>query len=110
MHRSFGAYTNTYKAVLWEHLSCIAGHEKLQEVVQTVFAYISMLNAPGGVTQARFEENKALSELRFRFADKNSPYNYVEKLSSAMQTYQDRYLACIACCAFEWLQCTCQNS
>ncbi len=58
--------------------------------MQIVFAYISMLHAPGGVTQERFQENKALSELRFRFADKNSPYNYVEKLSSAMQSYEDR--------------------
>jgi len=49
-----------------------------------------MLHAPGGVTQDRFQENRALSELRFRFADKNSPYNYVEKLSSAMQSYEDR--------------------
>ena len=63
----------------------------MQDVVQAVFAYISMLRSPGGVTQQRFEENKALSELRFRFADKNSPYNLVEKLSSAMQTYEDRY-------------------
>ena len=69
---------------------CAAGHEKLQEVVHAVFAYISMLKSPGGVTQDRFEENKALSDLRFRFADKNSPYNYVEKLSSAMQSYEDR--------------------
>ncbi|KAL0046282.1 hypothetical protein WJX82_008028 [Trebouxia sp. C0006] len=68
------------------------GHDRLQEVVQIVFAYISMLHAPGGVTQDRFQENKALSELRFRFADKNSPYNYVEKLSSAMQSYEDRDL------------------
>ncbi|KAL0019017.1 hypothetical protein WJX77_001203 [Trebouxia sp. C0004] len=68
------------------------GHDRLQEVVQAVFAYISMLHAPGGVSQARFQENKALSELRFRFADKNSPYNYVEKLSSAMQSYEDRDL------------------
>ncbi len=58
--------------------------------MQAVFAYISMLHAPGGVTQERFQENKALSELRFRFADKNSPYNYVEKLSSAMQSYENR--------------------
>ena len=58
--------------------------------MQIVFAYISMLHAPGGVTQDRFQENKALSELRFRFSDKNSPYNYVEKLSSAMQSYEDR--------------------
>lgn len=69
---------------------CAAGHEKLQEVVHAVFAYISMLKSPGGVTQDRFEENRALSDLRFRFADKNSPYNYVEKLSSAMQSYEDR--------------------
>ena len=67
-----------------------AGHERMQDVVHAVFAYISMLRAPGGVTQQRFDESKALSELRFRFADKNSPYNLVEKLSSAMQTYEDR--------------------
>lgn len=62
----------------------------MQDVVHAVFAYISMLRAPGGVTQQRFEENKALSELRFRFADKSSPYHLVEKLASAMQTYADR--------------------
>ena len=59
-------------------------------MLHAVFAYISMLRAPGGVTQNRFEENKALSELRFRFADKSSPYNYAERISSAMQTYEDR--------------------
>ncbi|KAL3136082.1 hypothetical protein ABBQ32_007106 [Trebouxia sp. C0010 RCD-2024] len=69
-----------------------AGHEQVQEVLHAVFAYISMLRAPGGITEDRFEENRALSELRFRLADKSSPYNYVERISSAMQTYEDRHL------------------
>ena len=66
------------------------GHEEVQKVLHAVFAYINMLRAPDGVTQDRFEENKALSELRFRFADKSSPYNYAERISSAMQIYEDR--------------------
>ena len=68
-----------------------AGHERVQDVTGLVFAYINVLAAPGGVTQKRFEENKALAELRFKFADKSSPYTYAERLSSAMQTYEDRY-------------------
>ena len=71
-------------------MTCGTGHDKLQEVLQTVFAYISMLTACGGVALERFEESKALSELRFRFADKTSPYSLVEKLASAMHSYQDR--------------------
>lgn len=67
-----------------------AGHKEVQQVLQAVFAYINMLRGPDGVTQDRFEENKALSELRFRFADKSSPYTYAERISSAMQTYEDR--------------------
>lgn len=63
----------------------------MQDVTSLVFAYINMLAAPGGVTEKRFEENKALAELRFKFADKSSPYTYAERLSSAMQTYDDRY-------------------
>ena len=63
----------------------------MEEVLHAVFAYINMLRAPGGVTQERFEENKVLSELRFRFADKSSPYNYAERIASAMQTYDDRW-------------------
>ena len=66
------------------------GHEQVEEVLHAVFAYISMLRAPGGITEDRFEENRALSELRFRFADKSSPYSYVDRISSAMQTYDDR--------------------
>lgn len=68
-----------------------AGHEQIQDVTNLVFAYINMLAAPGGISEKRFEENKALAELRFKFADKNSPYTYAERLSSAMQTYEDRY-------------------
>lgn len=67
-----------------------AGHKEVQKVLHAVFAYINMLREPDGVTQGRFEENKALSELRFRFADKSSPYNYAERISSAMQTYEER--------------------
>ena len=63
----------------------------MQDVTHAVFAYINMLAAPGGVTEKRFEENKALAELRFRFADKSNPYTYAERLSSAMQLYEDRY-------------------
>ena len=62
----------------------------MQEVASEVFAYINMLAAPGGVSEKRFEENKALAELRFRFADKSTPYTYAERLSSAMQLYEDR--------------------
>lgn len=68
-----------------------AGHERIRDVTFLVFAYINMLAAPGGISEKRFEENKALAELRFKFADKNSPYTYAERLSSAMQTYEDRY-------------------
>ena len=32
-----------------------------------------------------------LQEQGLELDDKNSPYNLVEKLSSAMQTYEDRY-------------------
>ena len=80
------------------NLSCTAdltpsmhvGHEQVEQVLHAVFAYLSMLRAPGGITEDRFQENRALSELRFRLADKSSPYSYVERISSAMQTYEDR--------------------
>lgn len=66
----------------------------MQDVISLVFAYINMLAAPGGVSEKRFEENKALAELRFKFADKSSPYTYAERLSSAMQTFEARCGTC----------------
>lgn len=94
-----------------------AGHEQMQDVVSLVFAYINMLAAPGGVSDKRFDENKALAELRFKFADKVSPYTYAERLSSAMQTYQARYhLFFLVCdtnmrpqCKVTWQAFTCTD-
>ena len=67
-----------------------AGQERVSEVLALVFAYLHILNGPEGVSHRIYEEGQALAALRFRFADKISPYNLALGLAGALQLYDDK--------------------
>ncbi len=67
-----------------------AGQEQVPEVLALVFAYLRILNGPEGVSRRIYEEGQALAALRFRFADKISPYNLAQGLAGALQLYDDK--------------------
>ena len=69
---------------------CGAGQERVPEVLALVFAYLRTLNGPEGVSHRIYEEGQALAALRFRFADKISPYNLAQGLAGALQLYDDK--------------------
>ncbi|KAK9803974.1 hypothetical protein WJX72_009535 [[Myrmecia] bisecta] len=71
------------------------GHQHVKEIGATVFAYLDILNQPDGVAKHHYDENRALAQLRFNFADKSNPYDYASHLAASMHTYppQDLLLA-----------------
>ena len=62
----------------------------MDDVIFAVFGYIGILNGPGGVTAAVFEEHRALARLRFDFRDKMQPYSFTQSVAHCMHTYDAR--------------------
>ena len=66
------------------------GQQHVPEVGSLVFKYIRLI---GASTEAQWaavhEEVRNLSQIRFNFRDKPTPYNYVTSLSGLMQQYDD---------------------
>ncbi|CAK0787227.1 hypothetical protein CVIRNUC_010443 [Coccomyxa viridis] len=60
------------------------GFDHVQEIANIVFDYIRIVTAEG-VTAERFQEYQDLAQLRFNFADKASPFQMVQALSSQLQ-------------------------
>lgn len=63
-----------------------SGFENQQHVINAVFGYINLLKKEG-IDLWRFEEQKALSELEFRFSEQISPIHYVSNLAYSMPWY-----------------------
>lgn len=64
----------------------------MRDVLAVVFAYIALIEGPGGVSQQIWEENRRLARLRFDFRDKPQPMALAEALAGSMQTHEDRYI------------------
>lgn len=62
------------------------GINHVDEVIKTIFQYISMLKR-NGVHQWIFEEYRMLWEMSFRFKDKETPCNLVSDVVHIMQLY-----------------------
>ncbi len=62
------------------------GYRNQPKVVATVFRMIQKIRA-SGVEQWRFEEQKSLSNMAFRFSEKAEPINVVSRLSNQMHRY-----------------------
>lgn len=62
------------------------GINHVDEVIKTIFQYISMLKR-NGVQQWIYEENRLLWEMSFRFKDKETPLNLVSGVVHIMQLY-----------------------
>jgi insulysin len=54
--------------------------------------YLDLLRQRGGVSRAVWDEMRQLSEMRFHYRDKQSPYSYASSLAQAMQIYGDSEL------------------
>lgn len=63
-----------------------AGLEKVDEVVEVIFAYISLVRADG-IQQWIHDESATVAACQFRFLSKRNPMDYTCSLASAMQTY-----------------------
>jgi insulysin len=68
-----------------------AGMENINDVVQIVFAYISLLKADG-VKGWIYDECHTVASCQFRFLSKRNPQDYVTSLASAMQIYPGHHV------------------
>lgn len=62
------------------------GINHVDEVINTIFQYISMLKRDG-IHQWLYEENRMLWEMSFRFKDKETPLSLVSNIVHIMQLY-----------------------
>ncbi|XP_033737647.1 nardilysin-like isoform X2 [Pecten maximus] len=62
------------------------GLEHYEEVVQTVFQYIHMLEEVGP-QEWLYQELKQIEDSKFRWKEQGDPMNYVEKVSESMQMF-----------------------
>ena len=62
------------------------GLEYQQQIVEMFFAWIALIRDQG-IESWRYDERAQLSEIAFRFQEKQNPINYVSALASMMQLY-----------------------
>lgn len=65
----------------------VAGNNHVKEILQRLFQYIGLLQGPGGVTQALYDDNAVLCRLRFDFRDHPAAFNYTSSLANLMHDY-----------------------
>ena len=65
------------------------GMTKITDIITIVFQYIKMLKTQGPQERI-FKEKQTLSEIKFRFKDKEQPAGYVTALTKNMQKYQSQ--------------------
>ncbi|BDA50691.1 Insulin-degrading enzyme [Coccomyxa sp. Obi] len=61
------------------------GMEHVEEIVAIIFAYVKLVSEQDGVTADRFQQYRALAQLRFNFSDKQGPLAMAQYLSSKLQ-------------------------
>ena len=57
-----------------------------------LFDYLAVLRGPGGVSEAVWEENRALCAMRFDFSERLQPLQAAQSLAHAMHDYADRWM------------------
>lgn len=62
------------------------GMEHVDEIVGMVFGFINLIEQQG-VQKWIYDESAALSDMAFRFAEREEPFNYVQRLSSQMSVF-----------------------
>ncbi len=62
------------------------GLENQQEIVEMFFAWVALVREQG-LESWRYAERAQLSDVAFRFQEKQNPINYVSSLASMMQLY-----------------------
>jgi insulysin len=62
------------------------GLENQQQIVKMFFAWIALIREQG-IASWRYAERAQLSDIAFRFQEKQNPINYVSSLASMMQRY-----------------------
>ncbi len=67
------------------------GLDKTDEVVEVVFAYLSLLKREG-VQQWIYDETETVASCSFRFLSKRDPIDYTSTLASSMHTYPAEHL------------------
>lgn len=67
-----------------------AGHANIEGVLALLFDYLAVLRGPGGVSEAVWEENRALCAMRFDFSERLQPLQAAQSLAHAMHDYADR--------------------
>lgn len=67
------------------------GLEKVDEIVEIVFAYISLVRTDG-IQQWIHDESSTVAACQFRFLSKRNPMGYTCSLASAMQTYPGHHV------------------
>ena len=59
------------------------GEQKVFEIISDVFAYLHLIKK-NGIKEWRFLENKTLSEIEFKYAEKPSPSNLANFISNGL--------------------------
>lgn len=65
--------------------------EQIDQVVAVVYDYIRLLQTEGPQEWV-FEEIRQLSQIQFRFKEKQAPMTYVSSLCSNMQEYEPEWV------------------
>jgi len=63
------------------------GAKEKDQIAADVLNYIALLRGEGGVSEARWKELKANSELQFNFKEKEAPEDYTSSVASSMRLY-----------------------
>ncbi|EON90842.1 protease III [Marinobacter lipolyticus SM19] len=81
-----GMDTGTETSLLLSMSLTPEGLENTDQIIRLVFAYIDTIREQG-ISKARFEEEKNLAELDFRFRERSQPVSEVMRLSSQLRHY-----------------------
>lgn len=94
------SFANSLSAGIYESFSSFSlfsvsleltetGLENINEIISIIFAYIKLLGEAKSEEWLRvYEEEKAISEMNFRFKSKENPFSYVSHIAGDMHIYQ----------------------
>ena len=67
-----------------------AGAEHVDEILDVIYAYIALFK-DHGISETLYKELNIISDLGFRFKDKEDVFGYVTSVATAMQLYPTEY-------------------
>ncbi|XP_045486961.1 nardilysin [Pieris rapae] len=83
-------YTSIYSLFSTQVILTKDGLDHIDEVLEAIFSYISMLRKIGP-SERIFEEIKTIEETSFRFEEESQPAEYVESLAENMQNLPPKH-------------------